>query len=390
MNKETIRRVITAAAGVLPLKRRVLLESSPDLSCNVYPVFKTMLEDSAYADVELMWLVKDPAYWRSRYPQKNVSFVAYDPNDRRQKLRAIYLALTSKCVLFCNKVLWPARKGQLSLFLGHGSPIKKCKGFYTPGLFCNRWSYPSQSIKATMCEELGLVPEQGVRLGYPRNDVLRHPTGAIDKVVDRQDRKCIFWLPTFRQHTKDYDNNYTLPGCGLPLLGEDGSLEELNRALDAAGVLLVLKPHPVQDMSAIQAGNYSGFKLLYDSDLRDAGVQLYEVLADADALLTDYSSVYCDYLLTGRPIGLTFDDLDQYGDTRGLVMEDITQVVKGRYLYELSDLLDFIGEIQRGEDPAREDRVDALNYYDELQDDNAARRVADYLMNFLNKGEFGI
>lgn len=387
MNKESIRGLITSCAGVLPLKRRVLLESSPDLACNVFPVFREMLEDPAFADVELTWLVKDSSLWRERYPQDNVTFVDYDPSDRKQKLRAIKLALTSKCVLFCNKTLWSPRKGQLSLFLGHGTPIKQCKGFYTPGTFCNRWSYPSEPVKPVMEEQLGLAPEQGLCLGYPRNDALFHPSGAMDKVVDRQGRKCIFWLPTFRQHTKDYDNNYTLPGCGLPLLGEEGALEELNRALEEAGILLLLKPHPVQDMSAIRAGSYSGFQLIYDSDLQKADVQLYEMLADADALLTDYSSVYCDYLLTGKPIGLTFDDLEQYEGSRGLVMEDIRSLVKGRYLYTLPDLLEFIGEIARGEDPAREERAAANDYYNHWQNDGSAERVADCIRTFFEKGE---
>ena len=386
VNKESIRSAVTAAAGVLPLKRRVLLESSPDLACNVYPVFRAMLKDPAFADVELMWLVKDSAFWRERFPQKNVTFVDYDPNDRGQKLRAIRLALTSRCVLFCNKTLWSPRKGQLSLFLGHGTPIKQCKGFYTPGKFCNRWSYPSEAVKQTMEEQLGLAPEQGLCLGYPRNDALLHPTGALDKLVDRSGRKCIFWLPTFRQHTKSYGNNYALPGCGLPLLGEEGALEKLNAALEAAGVLLVLKPHPVQDMSAIKAGSCSSFRLLYDDDLREAGVQLYEALADADALLTDYSSVYCDYLLTGKPIGLTFDDLAQYEGTRGLVMEDIRSLVKGRYLYEMDDLLAFIGEVRRGEDPARAQRAAANDYYNHWQDDGSAQRVAGYIRTFFEKG----
>ncbi|MGN0985076.1 MAG: CDP-glycerol glycerophosphotransferase family protein [Candidatus Enterenecus sp.] len=386
MNKETIRGAITAAAGALPLKKRVLLESSPDLACNVYPVFRAMLDDPAFADVELMWLVKDSSLWRERYPQKNVTFVDYDPDDRKQKLRAVHLALTSKCVLFCNKTLWPPRKGQLSLFLGHGTPIKQCKGFYTPGKFCNRWSYPSEAVKTTMEEQLGLAPEQGLLLGYPRNDALLRPAGALDKLVDRQGRRCVFWLPTFRQHTHGYDSNYALPGCGLPLLGEEGALERLNAALEAAGVLLVLKPHPVQDMGAIKAGNFSNFRLLYDADLQKADVQLYEALADADALLTDYSSVYCDYLLTGKPIGLTFDDLERYEHSRGLVTEDVKSLMKGRYLYTPEDLLAFIGEVSRGEDPARAEREAANDYYNHWRDGGSARRVADYIRTFFEKG----
>lgn len=387
MGKEAIRNFITFSAGLLPMKRRVLLESNPDLACNVYPVFQKMLHDPAFNNVELLWLVKDSAYWKALYPQKNVRFVDYDPNNRWQKLRAIYLALTSRCVLFCNKTLWSARKGQLSLFLGHGTPIKQCKGFYTPGPFCNRWSYPSEAVKEIMEEQLGLAPAQGVLLGYPRNDALFHPQGALDQIVDRQGKKCIFWLPTFRQHQKTYDNNYSLPGCGLPLLSEEGALEKLNKTLEEAGVLLLLKPHPVQDMGAIEAGNYSSFKLIYDRDLQKAQVQLYEVLADADALLTDYSSVYCDYLLTGKPIGLTLDDLELYQGNRGLVMENITDILKGRYLYCLEDLEGFIDEIRQGQDPAKQDRAAANDYYNYWQDDGSAARVAEYIRKFLEQGD---
>ncbi len=386
MNKEILRSAITAFWGSFPKKRRVLLESNPDLADNVYPVFEAMLRDPFFSDVELMWLVKDPDQWRERFPQKNVSFVAFDPNDNRSRLGAARLALTSRVVLTCNKTIWTPGKSQLCLFLGHGTPIKACKGFYTPGPFCNAWSYPTENVKAVMEEQLGLSPAGGMLLGYPRNDYLNRPCGALDKLVDRRGRKVLFWLPTFRQHTKDYGSNYALSGCGLPLLGEDGALEALNAALERENILLVLKPHPVQDMSAIRAGDLSSFKLIYDDDLRKNGVQLYQLLADADALLTDYSSVYCDFLLTGKPIGLTLDDLEQYGASRGLVMDDVTAYLKGRYLYTLDDLTAFLGELSRGEDPAAAQRAQANDYYNHWKDGASALRVASVIRRYLEKG----
>lgn len=387
MIKAVLRAAINGGASLLPLRRRVLLESSPDLSCNVFPVFQELLRRPALQGVSLTWLVREPALWRAAYPQTQVSFVEYRPEIPWQRARAIRLALSSKCVLFCNKTLWPPRRGQLSLFLGHGTPIKCCRGFYTPGPFCNRWSYPSEQVKAVMERELGLAPEQGRLLGYPRCDALTRPQGLLDRVVPREGKKVIFWLPTFRQHTKSYDNNYALSGCGLPLLEEAGALETLNEALERAGLLLILKPHPMQDLSVIRAGSLSAFRLIGDEDLRQAGVQLYEALADADALLTDYSSVYCDFLLTGKPIGLTLDDLAAYQEKRGLVMEDITQVLKGRYLYTLSDLVDFAGDIAAGRDPERAARQQACDYYNHWQDGGSAGRVADLIQSYFEKGE---
>lgn len=387
MKKEAIRSIINRCASLLPLRRRVLLESNPDLSCNVYPVFRELLSREAFRNVRLTWLVQEPERWRKLYPQKNVSFVAYHPDNSLQRARAIGLSLTSRCVLFCNKTLWPPRRGQLSLFLGHGTPIKCCKGFYTPGPFCNRWSYPSENVRQVMVQELGLAPEQGRLLGYPRCDALTRPQGLLDRVIPREGKKVIFWLPTFRQHSKSYDNNYTLSGCGLPLLEEAGSLKRLNAALEEAGVLLVLKPHPMQDMNVIRAGNLSAFRLLDDQALQAAGVQLYEALADADALLTDYSSVYCDFLLTGKPIGLTFDDLDTYREKRGLVMEDITQVVKGRYLMTPDDLIAFARDVAAGRDPEKEARQSACDYYNTWQDGQSALRVADFIQSYFEKGD---
>ena len=37
-----------------------------------------------------------------------------------------------------------------------------------------------------------------------------------------------------------------------------------------------------------------------------------------DVLLTDYSGVYCDFLLTHKPIIFTAFDLDYYSESRGL------------------------------------------------------------------------
>ena len=91
--------------------------------------------------------------------------------------------------------------------------------------------------------------------------------------------------------------------------------------------------------------------------------------------------------MTGKPIGLTLDDLAAYQEKRGLVMEDITQIVKGRYLYTLSDLVDFAGDIAAGRDPERAARQQACDYYNHWQDGGSAGRVADLIQSYFEKGE---
>ena len=56
----------------------------------------------------------------------------------------------------------------------------------------------------------------------------------------------------------------------------------------------------------------SNLVFINDAFLSDNGIINYELLGVADALLTDYSSVYYDYLLLDRPIGLCWDDYEEY------------------------------------------------------------------------------
>ena len=46
-------------------------------------------------------------------------------------------------------------------------------------------------------------------------------------------------------------------------------------------------------------------------------MEFYETLNAADLLITDYSSVYFDYLLLDRPLIFVPVDLEEYIETRG-------------------------------------------------------------------------
>lgn len=382
--KDFIRIALTGVLSLGKMKNRIVFESNPDLADNAWPVFKYFLDMGLDSRYELCWLVGDKARYEGMFPGRNVSFVEYDAKSKVSRLGAASVLLHSKCVVFCNKTVWSPRPGQLSLFLGHGSPIKTCRGIYTPGGFCNRWTYTAESLKDIMIRELGLDPNQGELLGFPRNDALLEPFGALDRVIDRKGRKVIFWLPTFRRHKVESGCNYELPGCGLPLLGEEGALLRLNEALQKNNVMIVLKPHPVQDMSAVHAADMSNFCLIDDEMLQKANVRLYEALADADALMTDYSSVYYDYLITGKPIALTFDDLEKYSGSRGFVFEDIKTEILGRTVTDEGELFDFIAELNAGEDKTACARAMAnarFNHYS----GGSTKAVADYILNFLSK-----
>jgi CDP-glycerol glycerophosphotransferase (TagB/SpsB family) len=76
---------------------------------------------------------------------------------------------------------------------------------------------------------------------------------------------------------------------------------------------LVVKPHP------LDADNFKIplLRTILEEELVQAGLSLYRLLARSCALVTDYSSVWTDYIPLDRPIGLFCPDLEAYTNGRG-------------------------------------------------------------------------
>lgn len=71
-----------------------------------------------------------------------------------------------------------------------------------------------------------------------------------------------------------------------------------------------------------------------------------------DALLTEYSSVFYDYLLCGRPIGLCWEDFEEYNRNVGFTV-DIDEALEGcERLYTVDALCAFIADVARGTRPS--------------------------------------
>jgi CDP-ribitol ribitolphosphotransferase len=82
----------------------------------------------------------------------------------------------------------------------------------------------------------------------------------------------------------------------------------------------------------------AGIYLLTDSMLNQNRVDLYEILGACDLLITDYSSVYFDFLLLNRPIIFTPTDLEAYRSTRGLLLHPYEFWTPGPKTFNQDDL----------------------------------------------------
>lgn len=117
--------------------------------------------------------------------------------------------------------------------------------------------------------------------------------------------------------------------------------------------------------------------------LNEHGTTSYELLADSDALLTDYSTVYYDYLLMNKPIGLVINDLEEYSKKIGFALGEYKDFMKGSYIENMNDFDVFIENLHKGIDPDEKGRDWARKQYCQFTDFNSTNRVVDFIMEHI-------
>ena len=99
-----------------------------------------------------------------------------------------------------------------------------------------------------------------------------------------------------------------------------------------------------------------------------------------DALLTDYSSVYYDFLLKNEPIGLCWDDFDEYNKREGFLIDPNFIMSGGEKIYNKEDLKGFIERVSSAEDILFEQRNNICNLVHKYKDGKSASRIAEYII----------
>ncbi len=137
--------------------------------------------------------------------------------------------------------------------------------------------------------------------GSPRNDVFHSDHEHFFNTALRvkyHECKILYYLPTFRGH-KGVNSLFGL---------SDYDVEKTGSFLEEHNLVLVSKAHYVDNKLDSIGEEHERIIHLADEEVPD----INEMLKDADLLITDYSSIYFDYLLTERPVIFAAFDLTEY------------------------------------------------------------------------------
>ena len=261
-------------------------------------------------------------------------------------------------------------KKRLIINLWHGVPLKKI-ALLDPNLkkaariyFKKIFSENYTCILTTSHELIPLmarsfaVSEDKIKVwGQPRNDGLfqknecREILGQLFPDL-REYTKTVLYAPTFR----DYGQVQLFPF-------KDFDQEQLEAFLEEKNMLLFIRTHVAEQGSAAP---YLGKRIRFLGN--EQAEDVTGILNIFDCLITDYSSIYIDYLLTDKPMIFLPYDRQQYLDGRGMNF-DYDDVTPGPKPETFNDFLDALSP---KEDFWKSERTRVNRLFNEIQHPCAA------------------
>lgn len=261
-------------------------------------------------------------------------------------------------------------KKRLIINLWHGVPLKKI-ALLDPNLkkaariyFKKIFSENYTCILTTSHELIPLmarsfaVSEDKIKVwGQPRNDGLfqkndcREILGQLFPDLPEY-TKTVLYAPTFR----DYGQVQLFPF-------KDFDQEQLEAFLEEKNMLLFIRTHVAEQGSAAP---YLGKRIRFLGN--EQAEDVTGILNIFDCLITDYSSIYIDYLLTDKPMIFLPYDRQQYLDGRGMNF-DYDDVTPGPKPETFND---FLNALSPKEDFWKSERTRVNRLFNEIQHPCAA------------------
>lgn len=351
-----------------------MMESKPDYADNTLAVYNYIVEKKLCKDLEIVWLV-------SKKTDKNIKSILLDKTFI-SRLRYNYYLARSKGLVYCNSAIGKADKRQISIFLCHGSKSKMTCGSYEAPKDLDYILVQADMFKEATRYGYNLSSNtKMITLGYPRNDdLLTEPNIDRQVLFGKEFNKLIVWYPTFRQHKNGEKN---VSSITLPVIHNEEAARAINEKAKELGILIALKPHFAQNTDFIKNSNLSNLVIFDDEFLVKNNIRSYQLLSLCDSLITDYSSVYYDYLLCDKPIGLVWEDYEEYKKGQGFALDPDVVYSGGEKIFNVEDFYAYLERIAKGEDILKEERTKIKNLSNVYQDANSSKRVAEFIVSLI-------
>ncbi len=389
MKKRHLKQVMvyTEYLETLPMQdSTVLYESGHGSAVSGSPLqlCKTITTDQRFRGFTHVWVINDPTNVPAEFRRReDFIFVARDSD--------LYLRYLATAKYLINDNTFPPyfirRDGQEYLNTWHGTPLKTLGRDIKGGvmehknaarnfLHATHLIAPNQFTADCLIEKYdvaGIFSGKLAITGYPRVDATLapsddHKTALRQRLGVPDGKKIVLYAPTWRGTlgNKSLDNERLI-----------ADVEALGKSTDWH---LLYRGHA---MTSSQAKG----KLL-ETHTVPASIDTNDLLAIVDVLITDYSSIFFDFIPTGRPIIYYAYDLDQYKEERGLYFD--LDAMPGDVCHDVETVVEKLNSLVPSGAPASQlqDYAAAQRQFCPHDDGRAAARVVEFF--FFGENSFEV
>lgn len=297
------------------------------ITCNPGAIFRHILDDERFMDYEHIWVLEESDFREAVIEEfidrKNVKFIYPNTNDY------YYYLSTAKYLI--NNSTWPnyfTRKDeQVVINTWHGIPLKELgydmqngivnsgnvmRNFLSTDFIVSPVTYTTEMFKKSYKLD-GIYDGKFIEAGYPRIDrtinVDRHNAQEELRRYNINydpNKKIILYAPTWR------GDKYAESSIDMHVIDEyDNFVTVLEKSVDMDQYQIFVKPHEIV-YAAIQRNG------VWHNNYIPSVIDTNNLLGITDILISDYSSIFFDFLVTKRPILFYITDLEAYSQDRGL------------------------------------------------------------------------
>ena len=268
----------------------------------------------------------------------------------------------------------PMRKGWLEI---ENTPKKYLKSTKSK-ISCSDFMIAPSIYAAKLQNKLIPIGIQKFKItGLPRNDLLFEKDDKEKNIINEFDLNSYDFLILYAPTWREWEPTKYFPFA-------DRDLAEIEKFLEIKNICIIIRPHHIDygkqenEIFLNEIGKFSNLRIVTHADCPD----INHLCRISHCLITDYSSLFFDYLLLDKPVMFLPYDLEMYEKRVGLYI-DFEKIAIGP---KPKSQTEFFLELERlviNDDRYKLQRQELKNKFHKFQDGNSCKRVIGVIEGIL-------
>lgn len=374
-------------------QNQILFDSLPDFSDNAKAFYEYIQNNNQQSSLRPVWVISDQQLLEKL---SGSGILAYD----KHSFSGFYQFFRSKYIFTTNNTFLEFKSSrQVLVNLWHGMPLKTmgyAEDSKEPQIphrshDDNYIIISTSNLMKNVLSSCFYVDARKVHVtGQPRNDRIFSKKKSMEnltrlinqeKLLDKDVldyQKIVLFAPTWRKWEGKVDGTLNPDLMNL----DDYHDQKFTEYTHENNVLFLVKLHPFEEAHYSQIiADKEDMVLITSKMLQDNLFDLYDILGAVDILITDYSSIYFDFLLLDKPIIFIPTDLKEYEKARGFLFDPYDFWAPGPKALKFPDFLSELSRCIEDENYYQNERKIVNDIVNKYQDSNSSERLFNLVFN---------